>query len=391
MIKKVYLDNASTTFVSSEVLAEMLPCFNSIYGNSNSVHSFGREANAIVDRARDRIASAINANKSNEIYFTSGGTEADNWAIRGIAHAYSNKGKHIITSAIEHHAVLDSCKKLEEEGYEVTYLPVDRNGLVSMVELLHSIRKDTTMISIIAVNNEIGTIQNIKAIAKIAHDYGIIFHTDAVQAIGNVKIDVQDMEIDALTISAHKIYGPKGIGCLYLKNGIRIEPLIVGGSQEREKRGGTVNVPLVAGFGKACEVAVRDMLINQQKLRNIREYFVRNLNEKIEYITINGHPQQKINGILNVSFDMVDNESLLMLLDMDGVAVSIASACTSGSNEQSHVLKAMGLENSVVQSSLRISFGKNISRSDVDYAVDVISKAVAKLRSISALTKAGRK
>lgn len=391
MIKKVYLDNASTTFVSSEVLAEMLPCFNSIYGNSNSVHSFGREANAIVDRARDRIASAINANKSNEIYFTSGGTEADNWAIRGIAHAYSNKGKHIITSAIEHHAVLDSCKKLEEEGYEVTYLPVDRNGLVSMVELLHSIRKDTTLISIIAVNNEVGTIQNIKAIAKIAHDYGIIFHTDAVQAIGNVKIDVQDMEIDALTISAHKIYGPKGIGCLYLKNGIRIEPLIVGGSQEREKRGGTVNVPLVAGFGKACEVAVRDMLINQQKLRNIREYFVRNLNEKIEYITINGHPQQKINGILNVSFDMVDNESLLMLLDMDGVAVSIASACTSGSNEQSHVLKAMGLENSVVQSSLRISFGKNISRSDVDYAVDVISKAVAKLRSISALTKAGRK
>lgn len=391
MIKKVYLDNASTTFVSSEVLAEMLPCFNSIYGNSNSVHSFGREANAIVDRARDRIASAINANKSNEIYFTSGGTEANNWAIRGIAHAYSNKGKHIITSAIEHHAVLDSCKKLEEEGYEVTYLPVDRNGLVSMVELLHSIRKDTTLISIIAVNNEVGTIQNIKAIAKIAHDYGIIFHTDAVQAIGNVKIDVQDMEIDALTISAHKIYGPKGIGCLYLKNGIRIEPLIVGGSQEREKRGGTVNVPLVAGFGKACEVAVRDMLINQQKLRNIREYFVRNLNEKIEYITINGHPQQKINGILNVSFDMVDNESLLMLLDMDGVAVSIASACTSGSNEQSHVLKAMGLENSVVQSSLRISFGKNISKSDVDYAVDVISKAVAKLRSISALTKAGRK
>ena len=391
MIKKVYLDNASTTFVSSEVLAEMLPCFNSIYGNSNSVHSFGREANAIVDRARDRIASAINANKSNEIYFTSGGTEADNWAIRGIAHAYSNKGKHIITSAIEHHAVLDSCKKLEEEGYEVTYLPVDRNGLVSMVELLHSIRKDTTLISIIAVNNEVGTIQNIKAIAKIAHDYGIIFHTDAVQAIGNVKIDVQDMEIDALTISAHKIYGPKGIGCLYLKNGIRIEPLIVGGSQEREKRGGTVNVPLVAGFGKACEVAVRDMLINQQKLRNIREYFVRNLNEKIEYITINGNTQQKINGILNVSFDMVDNESLLMLLDMDGVAVSIASACTSGSNEQSHVLKAMGLENSVVQSSLRISFGKNISRSDVDYAVDVISKAVAKLRSISALTKAGRK
>ncbi len=391
MIRKVYLDNASTTFVSSEVLAEMLPCFNSIYGNSNSVHSFGREASAIVDRARDRIANAINASKSNEIYFTSGGTEADNWAIKGIAHAYSNKGKHIITSAIEHHAILDSCKQLEEEGFEVTYLPVDKNGLVNLVELLHAIRKDTTLISIIAVNNEVGTIQNIKAIAKIAHDYGIIFHTDAVQAIGNIKIDVQDMEIDALTISAHKIYGPKGVGCLYLKNGIRIEPMIVGGSQEREKRGGTVNVPAVAGFGKAVEVAVRDMSINQQKLRSIREYFIKNLNEKIEYISINGHPQQKINNILNVTFEMVDNESLLMLLDMEGVAVSIASACTSGSNEQSHVLKAMGLDGNAVQSSIRISFGKNISRSDIDYAVEAIEKSVAKLRSISALTKAGRK
>lgn len=391
MIRKVYLDNASTTFVSSEVLAEMLPCFNSIYGNSNSVHSFGREASAIVDRARDRIANAINASKSNEIYFTSGGTEADNWAIKGIAHAYSNKGKHIITSAIEHHAILDSCKQLEEEGFEVTYLPVDKNGLVNLVELLHAIRKDTTLISIIAVNNEVGTIQNIKAIAKIAHDYGIIFHTDAVQAIGNIKIDVQDMEIDALTISAHKIYGPKGVGCLYLKNGIRIEPMIVGGSQEREKRGGTVNVPAVAGFGKAVEVAVRDMSINQQKLRSIREYFIKNLNEKIEYISINGHPQQKINNILSVTFEMVDNESLLMLLDMEGVAVSIASACTSGSNEQSHVLKAMGLDGNAVQSSIRISFGKNISRSDIDYAVEAIEKSVAKLRSISALTKAGRK
>ena len=391
MIRKVYLDNASTTFVSSEVLAEMLPCFNSIYGNSNSVHSFGREASAIVDRARDRIANAINASKSNEIYFTSGGTEADNWAIKGIAHAYSNKGKHIITSAIEHHAILDSCKQLEEEGFEVTYLPVDKNGLVNLVELLHAIRKDTTLISIIAVNNEVGTIQNIKAIAKIAHDYGIIFHTDAVQSIGNIKIDVQDMEIDALTISAHKIYGPKGVGCLYLKNGIRIEPMIVGGSQEREKRGGTVNVPAVAGFGKAVEVAVRDMSINQQKLRSIREYFIKNLNEKIEYISINGHPQQKINNILNVTFEMVDNESLLMLLDMEGVAVSIASACTSGSNEQSHVLKGMGFDGNAVQSSIRISFGKNISRSDIDYAVEAIEKSVAKLRSISALTKAGRK
>lgn len=390
-MKKVYLDNASTTYVSSEVLAEMLPCFNSIYGNSNSLHSFGREASAITDRARDRIAHAINAAKSNEIYFTSGGTEADNWAIKGIAHAYSNKGKHIITSAIEHHAVLDACKQLEEEGYEVTYLPVDRTGLVNMVELLRSIRKDTTLISVMAVNNEVGTIQNIKAIAKIAHDYGIIFHTDAVQALGTIKLDVQDMEIDAMTLSAHKIYGPKGVGCLYLKNGIRIENMIVGGSQERAKRGGTLNVPAIAGFGKAVEIAVRDIVINQQKLRSERDYFIRSLEEKLDYTSVNGHPHQKVNGILNMSFDMVDNESLLMLLDMDGVAVSIGSACTSNSPEPSHVLKAMGLDDSTIKSSIRISFGKNISRIDIDYVVDVLTKAVTKLRSISAVSKAGRK
>lgn len=391
MAKKVYLDNASTTYVSSEVLAEMLPCFNAIYGNSNSLHSFGREASAIVDRARDRIARAINANKSNEIYFTSGGTEADNWAIKGLAHAYSNKGKHIITSAIEHHAVLDACKQLEEEGFEVTYLPVDKTGLVDMAELLHSIREDTTIVSIMAVNNEVGTIQNIKAIAKIAHDYGLIFHTDAVQAIGAVKLDVQDMEIDAMTLSGHKIYGPKGVGCLYLKNGVRIENLITGGNQERGKRGGTINVPAVAGFGKAVEIAVRDMSINQQKLRSERDFFLRNLEQKVEYIHINGHPQQKVNGILNISFEMVDNESLLMLLDMGGVAVSIGSACTSNSAEPSHVLKAMGLDDDEIKSSIRISFGKNTSRSDIEYVIDVIEKSVAQLRSISAVTKAGRK
>lgn len=391
MERKVYLDNASTTYVSSEVLNEMLPCFNAVYGNSNSVHSFGRDAEAIVDRARDRIAHAINAEKSNEIYFTSGGTEADNWAIKGIAHAYSGKGKHIITSSIEHHAILDACKDLEQEGYEVTYLKVDSNGLVNLVDLLHSIRKDTTLISVIAVNNEVGTIQNIKAIAKIAHDYNIIFHTDAVQAVGNIRIDVKDMEIDAMSMSAHKINGPKGIGCLYLKNGIRIEPLIVGGNQERNKRGGTLNVPAIAGFGKAVEVAVRDIIVNQQKLRSIRDYFINEISTKIEYMHVNGHPQQKVNGILNVSFDMVDNESLLMLLDMEGIAVSTGSACTSHSVEPSHVLKAMGLDDEIVNGAIRISFGKNVSRSELDYVVEKLTKVVAQLRSISALTKAGRK
>lgn len=391
MERKVYLDNAATTYVSSEVLNEMLPCFNAIYGNSNSVHGFGREAGAIVDRARDRIAHAINAEKSNEIYFTSGGTEGDNWAIRGIAHAYASKGKHIITSQIEHKAVLDACKRLEEEGYEVTYLKVDSTGLVNLVDLLHAIRKDTTLISIMAVNNEVGTIQNIKAIAKIAHDYNIIFHTDAVQAVGAIRLDVKDMEIDAMTMSAHKINGPKGVGCLYLKNGIKIEPLILGGSQERELRGGTVNVPAVAGFGKAVEIAVRDIVVNQQKLRSMREYFIRAISEKIEYFSVNGHPHQKVNGILNLSFEMVDNESLLMLLDMEGIAVSTGSACTSNAIEPSHVLKAMGLDEQNVNGAIRFSFGKNISKSDIDYVVETLAKVVEKLRSMSALTKAGRK
>ena len=391
MERKVYLDNAATTYVSSEVLAEMLPCFNSIYGNSNSVHGYGREASAIVDRARDRIANAINAEKANEIYFTSGGTEADNWAIRGLAHAYSNKGKHIITSKIEHKAILDSCKKLEAEGYEITYIDVDKNGLINLVDLLHSIRKDTTVISIMAVNNEVGTIQNIKAIAKIAHDYDIVFHTDAVQAVGAIRIDVQDMEIDVMTMSAHKINGPKGVGCLYIKNGIQIEDLIVGGSQERDKRAGTLNVPSIAGFGKAVEVAVRDMMINQQKLRNIREYFIRQVSEKLEDFTVNGHPHQKINGILNMSFEMVDSESLLMLMDMEGVAVSTGSACTSNAIEPSHVLKAMALDDELVNGAIRFSFGKNLSRNDIDYAVETLVKSVEKLRAISAITKAGRK
>ncbi len=391
MGRKVYLDNAATTFVSGEVLQEMLPCFNAIYGNSNSLHSFGRDASAIVDRARDRIAHAINAEKSNEIYFTSGGTEADNWAIKGIAHAYKSKGKHIITSSIEHHAVLDACKQLESEGFEVTYLPVDKFGLVNLADVIHAIREDTILISIMAVNNEVGTIQNIKAIAKTAHDYNIIFHTDAVQAIGAFKIDVQDMEIDAMSMSAHKIYGPKGVGALYLKNGVMIENLLNGGNQERGKRGGTVNVPAVAGFGKAVEIACRDISINQQKLKAIRDYFIKSINEKIEYVQINGHPHQKIAGTVNMSFEMAEGESLLMLLDLDGIAVSTASACMSNALEPSHVLRAMGLSDELAQSAIRFSFGKNLSKSDIDYVVEMLAKNVSRLRSISALTKAGRK
>ncbi len=390
MERKIYLDNASTTFVSNEVLSEMLPCFNTIYGNAGSLHSFGRDAMAIVDRARDRVKEAINASKANEIYFTSGGTEADNWAIIGVAHAYEKKGKHIITSQIEHHAVLHACEQLEKEGFEVTYLPVDSTGLVKLPELLHAIRKDTTLISIMSVNNEVGTIQNIKAIAKIAHDYGIIFHTDAVQAIGNIKMDVQDMEIDLMSMSSHKIHGPKGVGALYVKNGVRIDPITFGGNnQERGKRAGTENVAGIAGFGKAIEIATKNYIINNKKLKMIREYFLEKLSEKVQFFQVNGHPHQKSNAILNISFYGIEGESILMLLDLAGIAVSTSSACTSKSLLPSHVLKAMGIPDEIAQGSIRISFGTNISKSDVDYVVDEIEKVVTKLRAISPI-QAGR-
>ena len=390
MEKRVYLDNAATTYVSGEVLNEMLPCFNAVYGNSSSLHSFGREAANIIDRARDRVARAINAEKSNEIYFTAGGTEGNNWAIKGIARANKDKGNHIIVSSIEHDSILESCKDLEKEGFEVTYLPVDEYGVVSLAELLHHIKKETILISVMSVNNEVGTIQNIKAFAKTAHENGIIFHTDAVQAIGALKIDVQDMEIDVMTMSAHKIYGPKGVGALYVKNGIKIDDLISGGNQERGKRGGTTNVPAIAGFGKAIEIAIRDMAVNQQKLKAIRLYFLDQITEKIPYIKINGHAHQKIQGTVNISFELIEGESILMLLDFDGICVSTGSACTSGALEPSHVLKAMGVPDEIAQGSIRFSFGKSITKSDVDYVVEKLAIVVEKLRAISPLTKAGR-
>lgn len=389
MERKIYLDNASTTYVSSEVLNEMMPCFNAIYGNAGSLHSFGRSAMAIVDKARDRIKEGINAKKSTEIYFTSGGTEADNMAILGVAHAYANKGKHIITSQIEHHAVLNACKQLEKEGFEVTYLPVDKTGLVSLPDLLHAIRKDTILISIMAVNNEVGTIQNVKTLAKIAHDYDIIFHTDAVQAIGQINIDVQDMEVDLLSISAHKIHGPKGVGALYVKSGINFEPITFGGNQERGKRSGTENVAGIAGLGKAVELATKNHIETNRKLRNIRDYFLEKLSENVEYFQINGHPHQKSNAIVNISFYGIEGESLLMLLDLAGICVSTGSACTSKSLLPSHVLEAMKVPADIAQGSIRFSFGTNISKADVDYVVSELAKAVAKLRSISPI-QAGR-
>lgn len=388
-MKRIYLDNAATTHCSTEVINEMIPTFNAIYGNPSSLHSFGREAESIVDRARDRVAKAINA-KSNEVYFTAGGSEANNWAIKGVAHANQSKGKHIITTKIEHSSVLESCKALEKEGFEITYLNVNEQGLVNIAELLHNIKKDTILISVMAVNNEVGTIQNLKAIAKIAHEYGVYFHTDAVQAIGSLKIDVEDLEIDLMSMSAHKIYGPKGTGALYIKKGVKCSNLIDGGNQERKHRAGTHNVSGIAGFGKAIEIATRDMTINQQKIKKIRDYFVSQVTEKITYTRLNGHPYQKVQNIVNIGFEMIDNEALLTMLDLEGIAVSAGSACTSGVPEKSYVLKAMRVPDEFIKGSVRFSFSKYISKDDIDYTIEKLVEIVGRLRSISPITKTGR-
>lgn len=390
MERRVYLDNAATTFVSQEVLDEMLPCFNIKFGNPNSLHSFGREAAAVVDTARDRVAKAINAKSVGEIYFTSGGTEADNWAIKGIAHAYANKGKHIITSSIEHHAILDSCMVLEKEGFEVTYLPVDKYGMVQVEDLKKAMRDDTILVSIMVVNNEVGTIQNIKELAKVAHEKNAVFHADAVQAVGAVKLDVQDLGVDAMSMSAHKIYGPKGCGALYVRAGVRINNLMNGGAQERAKRGGTSNVPAIAGFGKAIEIATRDLDKNQKILKELRDYFESQIKANITHIHINGHPTQRINGTLSVTFEMIEGESILMSLDLEGIAVSTASACTSLSLQPSHVLRAMGVPDEIAHGTIRFSFGKNITKDDIDYTIKTLVKVVKKLRAISPITETGR-
>ncbi len=381
-MNRIYLDNASTTTLSAEVLNAMMPVLTDTFGNTSSIHSFGRDAASLVDASRDTIANTINA-KSNEIYFTSSGSEANSMAIIGIAMANRTHGNHIITSKIEHPSVLNACKYLEQNGYDVTYLDVDKNGFIRFADLIRYLKPTTILVSIMSANNELGTIQNLKAIAQTAHEKGAIFHTDAVQLYGNMTFDVQDIGIDAMTISSHKIYGPKGVGCLYLSNKVKIDPIIFGGNQERGKRGGTTNTAGVVGFAKACEIAYRDLRTNRHKLQELSNYFTTKLSEMVENIIINANVRQKVSHIISVTFLGVDGESLLTKLDLNGVAVSTGSACTSNSLAVSHVISAIGLNNDDAKSTIRFSLGKNNSFEELDEALNIIKKSVEELRVYS--------
>jgi cysteine desulfurase len=380
----IYMDNSATTPVRKEVVEEMIPYLTENFGNPSSIYDLGKTSKHAVEKARKRVAYAIGA-EENEIYFTSGGTESDNWAIKGIAFANRNKGKHIITSSIEHHAFLHACKWLEGQGFEVTYLPVDKYGMVSPEDLKNAIRDDTILISIMLANNEIGTIQPVDEIGKIARENRIYFHTDAVQAIGHVPIDVQKMNIDLLSLSGHKFQGPKGCGALYIRKGTKIETLLHGGAQERKRRAGTENVPAIAGLGKAIELAVGEIGESDKTLLEMRERLIKDL-LKIPKTHLNGHPIKRLANNVNVTFEYIEGESLLLLLNAKGIFASTGSACNSSSLEPSHVLTACGVPHEIVHGSLRLSLGKMNTQEDVDRVLEVLPEIVQKLRNMSPLT-----
>lgn len=384
MNKQFYFDYAATTAMKKEVLEEMLPFFNVNFGNPSSIHRVGRQSKGALDIARDKLATTLNS-KSDEVFFTAGGSEANNWAIKGIAFANKNKGNHIITSKIEHHAVLHTCEYLEKEGFEVTYLDVDKDGLVNIADLQNAIKDNTILISIMYANNEIGTIQPIKEFAQIAKQNGVIFHTDAVQAYGNEIIDVEDLGIDLLSISAHKVYGPKGVGALYIKKGTKIHQLIHGGAQEKRRRAGTENIPGIVGFGKAAEMAYENIEEHIDKLTKLRDKLINELMEIIPYTKLNGHPTKRLPGNVNISFEFIEGESLLLSLDMVGIAASSGSACTSGSLDPSHVLMAIGLTHEIAHGSLRLTMGDFTTEDEVDYVIEKLPPIVDRLRQMSPL------
>ncbi len=384
MEKIIYLDNAATTKVRQEVVDAMLPYFTEQYGNPSSVYKFAGESKKAVDNARDIIAKSLNTN-SQDIYFTAGGSESDNWVLKATAEAYRSKGKHIITSKIEHHAILHTCNYLEKEGYEITYIDVDENGIVKLDELEKAIREDTILISIMFANNEIGTIQPIKEIGEIAHKYNVIFHTDAVQAYGHIPIDVEDMNIDMLSASGHKLNGPKGIGFLYIKKGLKLRSFVHGGAQERRRRAGTENVTGIVGFGKAVEIAMNNMQERIDKEIALRDRLIEKVLKRVPYTRLNGDRTKRLPNNVNFSFQFIEGESLLIMLDMKGICASSGSACTSGSLDPSHVLLAIGLPHEIAHGSLRLTLSEENTEEEIDYVVDAIAEIVERLRSMSPL------
>jgi len=382
-LKRIYLDNAATTAVHPQVIEKMLPYFTECYGNASSIHFVGREARKALEESRRKVASVLNC-KPQEIYFTSGGTESDNWALKGAAFANRKKGNHIITSAIEHHAILHTCEWLEKQGFEITYVPVDEFGCVDPESVRSAIKDTTILVSVMAANNEIGTLQPIKEIAAIAHEHKVLFHTDAVQAIGAVKVDVQEIGCDMLSLSAHKFHGPKGVGVLYVKQGTRIENLLHGGAQERSRRATTENVAGIVGLAHALELATADIESKAEYLINLRDQLIEKLTA-IPHVRLNGHPTKRLPGNVNISVRFIEGEALLLRLDMAGIAGSSGSACTSGSLDPSHVLLAIGLPHEIAHGSLRLSLTETNTQEDVDYVLETLPGIIRDLREMSPL------
>lgn len=384
MKKVIYLDNAATTKVRPEVVEAMLPYYTEYYGNPSSVYEFSTPCKKAMAHTREVIANALGA-KTEEIYFTNGGTESDNWALKAVAEAYASKGKHIITTKIEHHAILHTAEYLEKNGYEVTYLPVDENGVVDLEALKSAIRPDTILISVMFANNEIGTIEPIKEIGEIAKEKGILFHTDAVQAFGHEPINVDEYHIDMLSASAHKLHGPKGVGFLYIRKGLKLRSFIHGGAQERKRRAGTENVPGIVGLGKCVELAMASMEETKKKETELRDYLIERVQSEIPYTRLNGHRTQRLSNNANFAFQFIEGESLLIMLDMAGICGSSGSACTSGSLDPSHVLLAIGLPHEIAHGSLRLTLSDETTKEEIDYTIDNLKAIVERLRSMSPL------
>lgn len=385
-MRKVYLDNAATTALSPRVLEAMLPYFTQYYGNPSSVHAFGREAKQGLDKARDQVAKALYCDPS-EVIFTGCGTESDNTVLLGVAQRYGDKGKHIITTNVEHHAILHTCEYLEKQGYSVTYLPVDQDGLVTAEQVAAAIRPDTILVSIMFANNEVGTIMPIQEIGAVCKEKGVLFHTDAVQAVGHIPVDVQAMHIDMLSLSAHKFHGPKGVGALYCRKGIRLPSYIMGGAQERGRRAGTENVAGIVGLGAAIQLATEQLEENRAKMTALRDRLMTGIQARISEVKLNGHPTNRLPNNVNFSFKYIEGESILLMLDMNGIAASSGSACTSGSLDPSHVLLALGLPHEIAHGSVRLTLGDETTEEDIDYTIDVLEKTVARLRAMSPLYK----